>query len=312
MTIPLFEDFGQQKTGFRRLGAGLLTVFLLYAAGSWGLSAFFNHCLSVYYCLEPADVLCIGHSMSEMGIDKTQLEKSLNRPVAKYCMNGAGPVERLVMLKHYLEAVKTPPKILVYDVSARTFSSGLARESYQLFLPFLNHSNVCTAFIRKNVTDPEFVFLTLSPLSRYENTRLGAVQRGLARNWKTRKNTKFDPELFRQQVAKGEFWHISQVAEAVEAFEETLKLCRENGIRVFLAALPCVDILNDAEPEQYEQIMSFLKKHCDEDGNVVLYDFNPAFSRRYELFADPIHLNPQGQSAVTDTLGRALLETVLK
>ena len=312
MTIPLFEDIKQPNSAFRRLGAGLLTVFLLYAAGSFGLSAFFNRGLQAYYCLEPVDVLCIGHSMSEMGIDKVRLETTLKRPVGKYCMNGVGPVERLVMLKHYLETVKTPPKILVYDVSARIFSSGLARESYQLFLPFLNHSEVCTAFVRKNVTESEFIFFTLTPLSCYENTRLGAVQRGFARDWKTRKNTKFDPSEFRKKVAAGDFWHITQVPEAVEAFEEILKLCREKRIRVFLAALPCVDILNEAEPEKYEQVMSFLKKHCDEDGNVVLFDCNPDFSHRYELFADPIHLNPKGQSIVSETLAGALLKTGLK
>ena len=312
MTIPLFEDIKQQKTAFRRLGAGLLTVFLLYIAGSLTLTAFFNHCLRVYYCLEPVDVLCIGHSMSEMGIDKARLEKTLKRRVGKYCMNGAGTAERLVMLKHYLEEVKTPPKLLVYDVSARLFSSGLARESYQLFLPFLNHSEVCSEFLKRNMSRSDMIFFTLSPLSRYENTRLGAVQRGLARDWKTRKNTKFDPSDFRKKVAAGKFWHITQVPEAVKAFEETLKLCREKRIRVFLAALPCVDILNKAEPKKYEQVMSFLKKHCDEDGKVVLFDCNPVFSHRYELFADPIHLNPKGQSIVSETLGRALLKAGMK
>lgn len=306
MTIPLFDDIRQQRSGFLRLGAGSLAVLLLYAAVSWWVSAFFNRGLRAYYCLEPADVLCIGHSMSEMGIDKTVLAKVLRRPVAKYCMNGAGTVERLVMLKHYLEEVKTPPKVLVYDVSARLFASGLAEESYQLFLPFLNHSRVCTAFLARQMTKGEYLFFTLVPLARYENTRLGAVQRGFARDWKTRKNTRFDPAVFRKKLDAGEFWHITKTAEAVEAFEATLKLCREKKIRVVLAALPCVDMLNEAEPEKYGEIMAFLKQHCDREKRVVLLDYNPVYSRRRELFADPIHLNPTGQNVVCETLGKDL------
>jgi len=308
MTIPLFDDIRQQQQGFLRLGAGSLAVLLLYAAVSWGGSAVFNRGLRAYYCLEPADVLCIGHSMSEMGIDKTVLAKVLRRPVAKYCMNGAGTVERLVMFRHYLEEVKTPPKVLVYDVSARLFASGLAEESYQLFLPFLNHSEVCTDFLARQMTKSERLFFTLVPLARYENTRLGAVQRGFARDWKTRKNTKFDPADFRRKVAEGEFWHISWRAPAVEAFEGMLKICRERKIRVLLAALPCTDILNSAEPEKYKRVMDFLKKHCD--SSVVLFDCNPEFSGRYELFADPIHLNPRGQAEVTERLGRKILSVL--
>ena len=306
MTIPLFDDIRQQRRGFLRLGAGVLAVLLLYAAASCGLAAFFNLGLRTYYCLEQAEILCIGHSMSEMGIDKTLLEKCIGRPVAKYCMNGAGPAERLVMLKHYLEEVKTPPKFLVYDVSARIFSSGLSEESYQLFLPFLNHSEVCTEFVKANTTGSDFLFFLLTPLSRYENTRLGAVQRGFARDWKTRKNTKFDPADFRKKVAAGEFWHITKTAEAVEAFEETLKLCREKKIRVLLAALPCVDMLNRAEPEKYARIMAFLKEHCDREKRVVLLDYNPVYSHCHELFADPIHLNPKGQKVVCEALGKDL------
>ena len=310
MTIPLLQDIKQNKRDFRRLGAGLVFMLLLYSGGSWAAASVFNHYLRVYYCLEPVDILCIGHSMSEMGIDKTLLEKIIHRPVGKYCMNGAGTVERLVMLNHYLEEVKTPPKLLVYDVSARLFSGGLAKESYQLFLPFLNHSKVCTAFLRENLSGSALLFFSLSPLSRYENTRLGAVQRGFAKDWKTRKNTQFDPAVFRKRVAAGNFWHISVEPSAVAAFEEMLRICRERKIKVLLAALPCADILNEAEPVKYRQVMTRLKKYCDENGNVVFFDCNPDFSSRYEFFADPIHLNPQGQKAVCAVLGKIIAKTL--
>lgn len=306
MTIPLFDDIRRQRRAFLRQGAGALAVLLVYAAVSWGLSAFFNRGLQAYYCLEPTDILCIGHSMTAMGLDKVQLEKCVRRSVGKYSMSGVGPVERLVMLKHYLECVKTPPKILVYDVSARSFSSGLAEGSYLLFLPWLGSSESCRDFIRKNMAPWEFCLFRMMPLLRYEDNNLGAVQRGFARDWRTRKTTHFDPVVFRRKLDAGDFWHITETAEAVEAFEATLKLCREKKIRVLLTALPCVDMLNRAEPEKYERVMRFFRDHCDPENHVMMFDLNPEFSRRYELFADPIHLNPRGQQVVSEALGREL------
>ena len=92
------------------------------------------------------------------------------------------------------------------------------------------------------------------------------------------------------------------------AAEQLIRFCgrRRRGFRVLLAALPCTDILNAAEPEKYAAAMDFLRRHCDSSGAVVLFDCNPEFSGRYELFADPIHLNPKGQKVVSEALGREL------
>ena len=276
-------------------------MLLLYVCGSFVITAFFNRCLRSYYCLQPAKILCIGHSMSEMAIDKMLLEKALNVPVSKYCMNGVGPVERFIILKHYLEEVKTPPEYLVYDVSGRIFSSGLAEGSYQLFLPFLNESKVCRDYLQTYLNPDEYWFLRLNPLRCYEDTRLGAVQRGLFRDWSSRKNTKFDPVSYQKKVDDGKFWHITFNEKDIKAFEEMLDLCKKHNIKVILAALPCVDILNRAEPEKYQQIMKKLQSYC-QDERVRLIDFNPQYSGRYDLFADPIHVNPAGQRAVSNQL----------
>ena len=302
MKIPLIEDICCAKKAFLHLIAGGIVILSIYLAGSFVISAFFNHCLRSYYCLKPARILCIGHSMSEMGIDKKILEKMLNVPVSKYCINGVGPVERLVMLKHYLEEVGEPPEYLIYDVSGRIFSSGLAEGSYQLFLPFLNESEVCRKHLASHISSGKKLFYTVNPLRCYEDTRLGAVQRGLFRDWSTRKNTKFDAIAFQKEVEKGNYWHISLNELDVLAFEETLDLCKTHNIKVLLVALPCVDILNDAEPEKYQLVMKKLEAYCHQYPNVSLIDYNPRYSNRYNLFADPIHVNPKGQKIISKAM----------
>ena len=303
--IPLFHDIAEKRRDFLRLLTGALAILLLYLSASLGLSAWFNRCLRRYYCLAPVKVLCIGHSMSEMGIDKTLLEQTLRVPVGKYCINGAGPVERLVMLEHYLEAVGTPPEYLVYDVSGRIFSSGLAVGSYQLFLPFLKESQVCGKFVKAHLSPREFLFYQCNPLSRYEDTRWGAIYRGLKRDWRTHKGGALDAGGFAARLKNGKFWRISMQEADLNAFEKTLELCRKKKIRVILLALPCADILNRAEPEKYQEVMDHLKSKCD-GRQVQLLDYNPHYSHRYDLLLDPIHLNARGQRAVTGQLCKDL------
>ena len=308
--IPLIEDIKQNKSGFCNLFCGLSFLFLCYEICSFIIAGIFNIGLKQYYCFNPAKILCIGHSMSEMGIDKTLLEKQLGIHVSKFCMNGVGPVERNVMLKQYLEYVKQAPQILVYDVNARLFSSGLAKNSYQMFLPFLLESTVCREFIDKYISTRKKLFLMLNPLRCYEETRLGAVQRGFSQDWSTRKNTFFNPEKFRKLVEEGNFWHISLEPEAIAAFEETIKICKEHKITLVLAALPNVDILNHAEPEKYQEFMNLLQKYISENKHIVFFDYNPEFSSKYIYFADPIHLRREGQKEITKSLAKDLLKVI--
>lgn len=278
----------------------------LFAAVNLALSRLLKNGLRQYYCLNAADVLVIGHSMSEMGIDRDGLEAQSGHSVAKYCMNGAGTADRLVMIKHYIEATGHKPKLVVYDVNGRSFSSGLANNSFALFYPFVDESPSVAEYVRRNAGPADFWRKRLMPLTRYDDTRLGAALRGYGRNWKNMTMKRFDPEQFRRQLTAGNFWKISMDGENMETFDDTLAFLQEQGIDCLLVALPCVDMLNDAEPEKYVAAMDFIRDEAAKYPLVEFYDMNPEFSGRYELFADSIHLGPEGQDAVTSALARAL------
>lgn len=305
--LPLFDDIRQQKKAFARNAAYLILMLVFYFAGSHSLALFFNTGLKEYYCLHPSDILIIGHSMSEMGIDKTVLENQTKIQIGKYCINGAGPTERLVMLKHYIETTQTRPKILIYDVGSRIFAANLSSRSHELFYPFINESKACRDFINKHTNTCEKLLLSINPLCRYELTRLGAVQRGFTHDWKCRKTTRFDPMLFQQQVKQGNFWRITFEETEMTAFKETLEFCQSNHIRVILLALPNVDLLNQAEPNKYENAMKLLESFANRMENITFLDYNPGFSSQYDLFADPIHLSPYGQKVMTEQVGQDLL-----
>lgn len=284
----------------------IITAIVLFAVvnglGNWVL----KKGLSEYYCLQPADVLVIGHSMSEMGIDRNGLEAVSGCTIAKYCMNGAGTADRFVMIKHYIEATGHKPKLVIYDVSGRSFSSGLATNSYALFYPFMDESKAVSEYIRENAVAEDYWRKKLIPLTRYDDTRLGAVIRGYRHNWSNMTLKRFEPGAFQKQLDTGNFWKISMNEDNMRLFDETLAFLQTQGIRCLLLALPCVDMLNNAEPEKYAAAMEYIRKEVDKYPLVTFCDMNPEFSHNYELFADPIHLNPKGQNAVTEWLVKHL------
>ncbi len=284
------------------MGCTLLFFLLLNVA----ISAVFNTGLKRYLCLQPADVLVIGHSMSEMGIDRDLLEEQLGLSVAKYCMNGAGTADRLVMLRHYMEATGTKPKYVIYDVSARSFSSGLADNSYSLFYPFIGSSPVAREYVCKNAPKQEYWLKRLIPLARYDDTRFGAVIRGYRRDWRCKSTRRFNSDAFKVRLANGDFWKITFEPENMRFFDETLTWLDAQGITCYLVALPCVDLINDAEPDLYAKSMAFIHTEADKYSTVSFWDLNGEISTQYDLFRDPIHTNREGQKVATSLLATQL------
>lgn len=276
---------------------------------NYSAAKIFNVGLKKYYCLYPAHVLFIGHSMTEMGIDKKMIEDKLNRPIAKYCMNGAGVPERLIMLKHYIETVKTTPEVVVYDVSSRIFSSDLSNNPYALFLPFISESAVINEYLKKEMPYDQYYTKKLIPMTRYEDTRLGAVVRGYLGKWETMTLKKFDPVAFEKQIKQGVFWKITFDRKNMEYFDETLEYLTSQNIKVILIAFPNNVLLNNAEPEKYREAMNILQTKAESYPGVTLLDLNPLFANNHSIFADPIHLNRKGQQIISEYLADYLLKS---
>ena len=289
----------------KRLLSVIATTLALFVVLNLIGDALLKAGLCRYFCLYPADVLVIGHSMSEMGIDRDLLEEHLGRSVAKYCMNGAGTADRMVMIRHYIEATGHKPNYIIYDVSARSFSLGLADNSYALFYPFFS-SPVVREYLKENAPNGDYWTKRIIPLTRYDDTRFGAVIRGYRRDWRCSSNRQVDIKGFAQRLKQGDFWRISFDEENMRLFEMTLAWLNEQNITCVLVALPCLDMLNDAQPELYKKAMDYIKNVSDKYPNVCIYDMNGELSKRHELFRDPIHLNRKGQEVVTLQLAEKL------
>ena len=221
-------------------------------------------------------------------------------------MNGTSIPDRLVMIRHYIETTGHKPKAILYDIGPRSFSSGLAVNSHALFYPFINESPTVANYVRSNATSRDYYLKLCVPLSRYDDSRLGAVIRGYRHDWKNRSVKQLNIEHLKRQIIIGSFWKVQLNPDTQAVFEETLDFLETQDIRLILLYLPNVDLLNNAEPEKSAEALNYIKEAASHHSNVTFIDANSPFESRYELFIDPLHLNPQGQQEVTTFLANKI------
>jgi len=258
-----------------------------------------------------ARVLLVGHSHTELGLDKCLLEQGLRIPVAKYALDGASTFDRYIMIRHYFSETKNPPDFVIYDVDAHTFTSdGLSHNSYRLLFPYMDHP-VVDEYVRRNAhSSSEYLSRKLLPLSRFDEAQINAVLRGLTSDWSNRKIGTLDVEALNKKIAGGQIQPIRFDRRNVEIFEKTVAFVRSQGAVLVLLYIPTFSAYNDIEPQCYAQAIGMFEHYAEQDKGVVFLNYNPVYAEQAELFYDPIHLNAKGREVVTQTLIRDLQRQV--
>lgn len=306
--VPLLDDLKAQKR--------ILPIFLVKFAIF--LSLFFisdrmlgdslKAGLDRYFGLDrPANVLCIGHSHTVLGIDKTGLEDQLNLPVAKYARQGANISNRLAMIRHYLAVHPHSVKTIIYDMDAHTFTGeGLSANSHRLFYPFMD-TPVIREYVKANCSSyGEYQLRNYLKLPRFDEVTLALSLRGWLKKWSNLKYGQVNVQRLRNELNQGDYRKIAFDSENIELFEETLRLIRAHGIHLVLVYIPTIDLLNNAEPEKYQEAIRRFEKYAAQSDGITFLNYNPEFSHRHELFYDPIHLNVIGQKLITERLANDL------
>jgi len=306
--MPLFDDLRAQKDTLRKflVKAGIfLAIFLLSDQIAGG---FLRTGLERYFGLDiPARILCIGHSQTVLAIDKTELERELHTPVAKYARQGADASDRLAMIRHYLTSHPDSVKVIVFDVDAHTFTGkGLSANSYRLFYPFMDIP-VMRAYVKKNSTSQgEYWLRRYLKLPRFSEVTLSLSIRGWLGKWTNLKYTQIDIDRAKKQLQQGNFRKISFDPGPSRLFEEIIRLVRSHNIHLVLAYIPTIDLLNNAEPQNYQKAIRIFEEYASKDSGITFLNYNNELSQRYDLFYDPIHLNTSGQNIFTKYLAKDL------
>jgi len=256
----------------------------------------------------PAEVVCIGHSHTALGIDSEDLTRRLHVPVAKFALNGANAADRLLMIRHYLNERPSGVKLIIYDVDAHTFTGqGLSLNSYALFYPFLDDPAV-RDYVRQYAPLPAYYTRRLISLARFNLDACNAAIKGWLGVDGNFKRGTVNLSRLRHDIARRDIRPITFDRECVDCVERTLDFIAERGIRCVLLYIPTIDVFNQAEPQAYDKAVAMLRSYADQYETVAFLDYNRLFAHRHELFYDPIHLNPEGRAAVTARLARDLAD----
>ena len=308
MTSSGYTAPASRKGLIKRYALKALVLAGICFAADRVLSSFFRSALDHYHGLDVgARILLVGHSHTELGLDKCLLEEALGVPVAKYALNGAGTLDRYVMIQHYFAERENPPELVIYDVDAHTFTgNGLSSNSYTLFFPYLDNP-VVDEYIRHNARSrSEYWIRKLVHLSRFDDTRINAVLRGLTSNWSNYKYGMLDVEALQKKIAKGSARPVTFDRANIDVFEKTVAFVRRHGAMLVLLYIPTFRVYNEAEPERHAATIRMFDDYAKQNEGVIFLNYNAEYADRAELFYDPIHLNYKGRQAVTQTLVRDL------
>lgn len=277
---------------------------VMFIAIDRGLGLFINGGLNSYFGLnQHSEVLLIGHSHLMLATNKIKLESALNCKVSKYCREGVNVADRYQMVKQYLESSYSDSlKIVLYGVDQFMFTgTGLSSNSYKLFYPFMDEKNI-DQYIYDSTDRYDYWQHKLFCSTRYSDALLNSSIRGWRHDWSNYKSGFLKVEDLKEQIMKGQQRHIVFEPELIKTFECTLQLLVERNIKVILVNTPIANLLNQYEPEQYEKIINYFRDKAKGSPLIYYWDMNPEYSEQYELFFDPIHLNPQGQEVISDKI----------
>jgi hypothetical protein len=264
-----------------------------------------------------AQVLCVGHSRSDHGIDRKRLEKALNVPVAKYALAGMDVHDRLAMLRHYLAEHPQQVKMVVYDIDFFTFNGRTGEDvqsgkQYRQLYPFIDN-DVIDSYVKGKSSWPEYWARKYIRSLRFNDPKVFA--RAVINHFKTPEipRTKFDFEKYGEEIKRSQnpYGQLTINNDAVAGFEETMSFLRAQNVKVTLLFLPVSDLERDLISLNYrKKVMSMAREYTANNPGMVFAEGNARYEQSHELFYDSLHFNKQGQELASDDLAKVLKQAM--
>ncbi len=264
-----------------------------------------NKGLNNYFGLsQHSSILLIGHSHLMLAVDKVKLESGIGHKVSKYCREGVNVADRHIMVKQFLESTYGDSlQYVLYGVDQFMFTgAGLSQNSYKLFYPFMENL-IMNQYIKEQAESMyDYLLHKTIHSTRYSDALINSAIRGWRNDWSNYKVGQLDVSQLENQVATGKQRKIHFEQELIDIFEETLMQLTNKNIHVILINTPIAQPLNSYEPDMYQRFISYMQDKAKNNKLIEYWDYNPTYSNQYNLFFDPIHLNPLGQQTITQQI----------
>ncbi len=301
--------------GSRKNAGRFVANALLFLALLAGLDVIIGSTLEAglqrYFGMDgKADILCVGHSRTVLGIDAAMLSRETGLRVAKYAVNGANTADRHAMVRQFL-AEHPEVRLVIYDVEAASFSGeGLSSNSYRLFFPFMDNPEMRAYLETQTPSWKDLLLKRVIRTSRYDETTFSLAVRGILGMNQNLKHGRFDEDRARRWIEKGKNRPVRIDPKGRQAFLSTMDFLKSRGVSVLLVDMPTVKVLNEAEWPASREVRVFFR-HLDEQyPNAAYCDLSSAYQGNYEIFYDTIHLNAKGQTIVTARIAQEVQKSL--
>ena len=118
--------------------------------------------------------------------------------------------------------------------------------------------------------------------------------------WRNLKFGTVDTVNLHNTIESGTYRKINNNVSNIDILNRTISLLTDNDIEIILVNMPAIDTLINVQKDAYYETIKIFERL--ESENVRFINLHDPWSTRYDLFFDPIHLNPKGQSIITDEL----------
>jgi hypothetical protein len=136
--------------------------------------------------------------------------------------------------------------------------------------------------------------------SRYNEQLIAGAFRGFLGQWDNLKFGTVDTLKLDKALAKGQYRKIDNSPEAIKTFKATLDVLTAADVNVYLVYVPTIDKLEQVQQKEFDETINIFKSF--ETDKVRFINFQNEWSDHYDMFYDPIHLNPKGQKVITKEL----------
>lgn len=277
----------------------LVIVILIVGSIDRIVSLCLKNGIDSYYGLhKKADLVFIGHSRTELGIDTGLVQDILHVPVTKYAVCGTDIYTHFVMIRHYLTDRQLKPDTIVLNVDKNYLvGESPSVNNYTLFYPYLDDSGMKEYVYSNKASLSEYYERKIFHLLRFVELRNNCLKGLLGRT--ENYDWSFDvAKAVAKYKTEKENFKLSN--NKIILLDTMIKYVKQHNVKIVLIDFPNVDFISG------DDIYSAIVEKIAEDNGISYINISQEFTRKYNLFYDVNHLNVKGRDRFSSRIAREI------
>ncbi|MCM1152756.1 MAG: hypothetical protein NC328_03775 [Muribaculum sp.] len=257
---------------------------------------------NIYGLDKHSQILAVGHSHFQLGINPHQIEEETGCGFTKYCRMGVATDDKEMMIHQYVDGENGDSiKYVLYCADFSTFKkSGISQNSYQLFYPFIDDPTVA-AYLKAHTDGIDFYLRKLIKTTRFQNQDvIYDALRGLIGKHNFSKEEVFSPSAYIKSLQDQSVDNTLTIDEdMLAAFDRTMEYASGRGLELILVNPPISEEFRKTLGPEYDTTLQIFRRYSQVNPKIHFLEFPSSLGKDSTIFFDPHHVNIKGQKIVT-------------